>query len=81
MSSRGNYYWPATAVVDDREGCLVIKGSGWEAGQHWSGAHRIPLNSPDIEFWRWLSARYQDSSKMLTDEDIEKEREIFRSKT
>jgi hypothetical protein len=81
VSSGRNYYWPAKAIVDECEGYLVIEGSGWEAGAHWSGAHRILLNSPDIEFWRWLIARHQESSKMLTDEDIENERGLFKSKT
>lgn len=55
--SNTTFWRPGKASMNEQEGYLLIEGSGWNGPEHWIGLHRIPLDDPDIAFWRWLVKR------------------------
>jgi hypothetical protein len=47
------FYYPGASSVE-RDGSIIMRATGWEGTEHWTGAHKVKADAPDIGFWQWM---------------------------
>ncbi|MCA8987030.1 MAG: hypothetical protein KDA78_05285 [Planctomycetaceae bacterium] len=69
------WFWPACHYLDGDK--LIVKVSGWEGMEHWTGAQEFPLDHPDRAFWNWLITVDHYGKGLLDEREIPKIRRIW----
>lgn len=65
----GWHYWAGET--------LVVKASGWEGMEHWTGAAEIPPDHADYDLWRWI-VNYPLYHRLIDETEIPAIRRVWR---
>jgi hypothetical protein len=72
------FYYPGASSVQS-DGSIMMRATGWEGDEHWTGAHRVKADAPDFAFWQWLISQKQRwvGLRFVSSEDLPKIREEY----
>ena len=69
------WYWGGWHYWDGET--LVVKASGWEGMEHWTGAAEYPPDHDDHDLWRWI-VNYKPYHRLIEQSEMPQIRRVWR---